>query len=82
MQSLNIFIKDFGNISASLTNLTRKGFGIQKYNIKCDEAFELLEAITSSPILISSDWKKSFRSHIDASETSVGGALTQIDLIG
>ena len=83
LQFFRRFIKDFSKLSAPLTNLTRKGEGIQKWDERCDESFELLKsAITSSPILIAPDWKKPFRGHIDASETAVGGTLTQLDADG
>lgn len=83
LQFFRRFIKDFSKLSAPLTNLTKKGEGILKWDIKCDEAFESLKkAITSAPILVSPDWKKPFRGHIDASNTSVGGTLTQLDDCG
>ena len=80
LQFFRRFIKDFSKVSAPLTNLTKKGEGIQKWDHKCDTAFESLKkSITSAPILIPPDWKKPFRGHIDASETAVGGTLTQLD---
>ena len=54
-----------------------------KMKTKCDEAFsELKRAITSTPILVPLNWKKSFRGHVDASEITVGGTLTQLDDTG
>ena len=83
LQFFRRFIKDFSKLSAPLTNLTRKGEGIQKWDERCDESFESLKSsITSAPILIAPDWKKPFRGHIDASETAVGGTLTQLDADG
>ena len=80
LQFFRRFIKDFSKISAPLTNLTKKGVGIQKWDESCDEAFDTLkEAITSAPVLVPPDWKKPFRGHIDASESAVGGTLTQLD---
>ena len=66
-----------------MTNLTKNGEGIHKWDIKRDEAFEFLKrAITSAPILVSPDWKKPFRGHIDASNTAVGETLTKLDEAG
>ncbi len=77
------FIKDFSKIATPLTNLTKKGEGIQKWDIKFEEAIESLKkAIIGAPILVAPDWKKLFRGHIDASNTSVGGTLTQLDDCG
>ncbi len=78
--SIRRSIKDFSILAALLTNLTKKGVGIQKWNVKCDEAFESLKkAITSSPILGKPDWEKTFRDHIDTSSTSIIGTLTKLD---
>ena len=80
LQFFRRFIKDFSKVSAPLTNLTKKGMGIRKWNKKCDESFQALkDKITSAPILIPPSWNKPFRGHIDASETAVGGTLTQLD---
>lgn len=80
LQFFRRFIKDFSKLSAPLTNLTKKEMGIKKWDKTCDESFQVLKnAITSAPILISPDWNKPFRGHIDASETAVGGTLTQQD---
>ena len=83
LQFFRRFIKDFSKLAAPLTNLTRKGQGIQKWDKSCEEAFESLKkAITSAPILVAPNWKKPFRGHIDASEFAVGGTLTQLDEVG
>ena len=42
LQFFRIFIKDFSKLSAPLTNITRKGEGIQKWDERCDESFESL----------------------------------------
>ena len=80
LQFFRRFIKDFSKISAPLTNLTKKGEGIKKWDVKCDEAFSYLkQAITQAPILVGPNWKKPFKGHIDASTEAVGGTLTQKD---
>ena len=63
-----------------MTNLTKKGIGIDKSDSDCDAAFEKLKnPITQSPILVAPDWKKPFRGHVDASQLAVGGTLTKLD---
>lgn len=80
LQFFRRFIKDFSSIAAPLTNFTRKGVGIDKWDPTCDRAVQLFkDALTTSPILISPDWKMSFRFHVDASQFAVGGVLAQTD---
>ena len=80
LQFFRRFIPNFSEIAAPITNLKKKDQGIGKWNAKCDEAFEKLkEAITNAPVLVSPDWSKPFRCHIDASQTAVGGTLTELD---
>jgi len=83
LQFFRRFIKDFSSLAVPLTNLTKKGYGIQKWDETCDKAFQSLkQAITTAPILVAPDWKKPFRGHVDASEFGVGGTLTQLDETG
>lgn len=83
LQFFRRFIKDFSKLASPLTNLTKKGQGIQKWDDKCDKAFEALKkSITTAPILVAPDWKNPFRGHVDASEFAVGGTLTQLDESG
>ena len=80
MQFFRRFIKNFSKLAYPLTDLTKKGKGIQKWDENCTRSFETLKnAITSAPILVSPDWTKVFRGHIDASNNAVGGTLTQLD---
>ena len=80
LQFFRRFIPKFSEVAAPMTNLTKKDMGIEKWDEKCDEAFEKLKMfITNAPILVSPDWKKPFRCHIDASQIAVGGTLTQLD---
>lgn len=39
LQFLRRFIKNFSSLATPLINLTKKGFGIQKWDDKCDKAF-------------------------------------------
>ncbi len=53
LQFFRRFIKDFSKIATPSTNLSKKGEGIHKWDIKCDAVFESLKrAITSAPILV------------------------------
>lgn len=56
LQFFRRFIKNFPEIAAPLTNLTKKDQGIQKWDARCDEVFESLKnAIKSAPTLRSPD---------------------------
>ena len=80
LQFFRRFIPKFAKVAAPLTDLTKKDSGVHKWDERCDEAFASLKtAITEAPILVSPDWEKPFRGHVDASQTAVGGMLTQLD---
>ena len=80
LQFFRRFIPDFAKIASPLTDLTKKGSGVHKWNEECDKSFQKLkDAITTAPVLVAPDWSKPFRGHIDASERAVGGTLTQLD---
>lgn len=50
------FIPDFAKVTAPLTDLTKKGSGVHKWNQDRDKAFEKLKKlITFAPILVVSD---------------------------
>lgn len=54
--------------------------GTEKLNETCWSELESLKgSISRAPILVSQDWKKMFRGHVDASKLEVGGTLTQLD---
>lgn len=80
LQFFRRFIKDFSHIAAPLTNLTRKGSGIHRWDDECTLAFKSLkDLLCTSPIMQPPNWDLPFRCHIDASELAVGGTLTQLD---
>jgi len=80
MQFFRRFVPDFSKIASPLTDLTKKGSGVHRWNEKCDESFQRLkDLITNAPILVAPDWNKPFRGHVDASNMAVGGTLTQLD---
>lgn len=83
LQFFRRFIKDFRKIATPLTDLTKKGQGIKNWNTQCGNSFESLnEALTSASVLSSSDWRRNFRGNVDASNSSIGGTLTQLDDCG
>lgn len=80
MQFFRRFIKTFSGIAHPLTNLTLNASGMHNGNSFCDATFETLnKRLISRPILISPNWTKPFRCHVDAIQTAVGGTLTQQD---
>ena len=40
---------------------------------------DLRGVLTAAPVLVPSDWSKQFRCHVDASQRTVEGTLTQVD---
>jgi len=80
LQFFRRFIPEFAKVAAPLTNLTKKDKGLSFWDEECDKSFESLKtAITNAPILVAPDWSKPFRGHVDASQTAIGGTLTQQD---
>lgn len=78
LQYFRRFVKHFSAIARPLTDLTRKNSNVSNWNKECDEAFNRLKkCLTQAPILVSPDWTKPFRCHVDAMQTAVGGTLTQ-----
>lgn len=72
------FIPKFAEITAPITETLKKENFPFQWNEKAQDAFEKLKAIlTTEPILQSPDFSKPFVLHTDASDTGVGGILTQ-----
>lgn len=83
LQFFRRFIRNFSHLAAPLTDLTRKGFGINNWNKSCDTAFAMLkEKLCSAPIMQLPDWNRPFRCHTDASGFAVGGSLGQLNEYG
>lgn len=58
----------------------KKGSSVHSQDENGDIEFEKLKTVVNrAPILIFANWKKSIRGHFDASQTAVGGTLTQRD---
>jgi len=80
LQFFRRFIPAFAKVASPLTNLLKKDKGLKYWDESCDKSLEDLKtAITNAPILIAPDWSKPFRGHVDASQTAIGGTLTQQD---
>ncbi|KAL8475059.1 hypothetical protein ACS0TY_031468 [Phlomoides rotata] len=72
------FIKDFSKISKPLSHLLEKDVPYEFTN-ECLVAFRTLkEALVSSPILVTPDWKESFVLMCDASDFAMGVVLGQL----
>ncbi|CAM8923869.1 unnamed protein product [Rhodiola kirilowii] len=71
------FIKDFSKKALPLSTLLQKEVPFEFTNA-CKEAFdELKKALTRTPIIQTSDWKKPFEIMCDASDFAVGAVLGQ-----
>lgn len=78
VQFFRRFVKDFSGISNPLTDLTKKSNAIRAWNISCDMDFnKMKQVLSTAPVLIAPNWAAPFTIHVDTSEFSVGGTLTQ-----
>lgn len=76
------FIKNFSQISASLTDLTKKNQRF-KWTTAAQTAFDKLKTcLSQAPILIHPDFNKPFILSTDASDHALGGMLGQADETG
>ena len=72
------FIKNYSDIALPLTNLTKKGESIQNWNTECSKSMDLLKnALSTVPVLVHPNFMLPYKCHVDASQYSVGGTLTQ-----
>ncbi len=72
------FVKNFSMIAKPLTDLTKKESALE-WTDKCQDAFEELKAaLTGSPVVAYPQDTGSFILDTDASDTGIGGVLTQI----
>jgi hypothetical protein len=71
------FIRRYENITTPLENLLKKSEMFQ-WTPECDKAFDILkEKLSTTPILIFTNWEKEFHVHVDASGISLGAILAQ-----
>jgi hypothetical protein len=71
------FIKDFSNVTKSLTQLFQKDV-VFDFDEKCLEAFwTLKKALVSAPIIYPPDWSQPFEILCDTSDYVVGAVLGQ-----
>ncbi|KAL0204378.1 hypothetical protein M9458_002396, partial [Cirrhinus mrigala] len=72
------FIRNFSQIAAPLTSMTRKGPKILHWTPESNQAFQnLKERFTSAPILRHPDPEREFVVEVDASNCGVGAILSQ-----
>ena len=71
-------IHNFAKIATPLTNLTRAHVEF-KWTPECQQAFETLkQKLVQAPVLVRADFDKEFIITTDASNTHVGGVLSQV----
>ena len=75
------FIKNFADIAAPLTNLTKKAAPLKvKWTEECSKAFQRLkEHLCREPILKAPDFSKKFILQTDACDNGLGEVLSQKD---
>ena len=75
-------ILGFANIASPLNRLLRKEVSFE-WDDACQEAFKQLKSkLTSAPVLGYPDYDKPFKIYSDASRTSLGAVMAQIDKNG
>ena len=73
------FIKNFAEIARPLHNLTKKDTPFE-WTQECTDALEqLIQAVTSEPVLYQPDFAKQFELKVDASLFAIGAVLFQRD---
>lgn len=82
LQYFRRFIKNFCELAAPFTNLTRKGSDNRLWNDTFTKTFNYLKyRLTSASILTSTNWDKTFHFHIDASPFSVGAHYLKLMIL-
>lgn len=72
------FIKDYAKIANPLYELTRKTARGYQWSSSCQESFETLkQKLVNPPVLVYPDFRVPFIVHTDASESAIGGILSQ-----
>jgi hypothetical protein len=73
------FVSNYAEISAPLTDLTKKGLPEKvRWDDKCESAFiKLKESLITKPVLLLPDTRKPFVLRTDASDIAVGAVLLQ-----
>ena len=73
------FVKDYSMKAAVLNKLTSTKTKVFEWTPECQKAFETLKnALTNPPILAYPDFSQTFQLQVDASNTSIGYVLSQI----
>ena len=73
------FIKNFASIASPLHKLTEKPKTNFQWTSQCQEAFNCLKThLISPPVFALPDWSQPFLLDTDASDTGIGGVLSQV----
>ena len=73
------FVRDFASIAKPWNQLTEKTATFE-WTVKCQEAFsDLYHKVCTAPVLAFPDFTKAFILDTDASNTGIGGVLSQLD---
>jgi len=76
------FVRNFATIAKPLHRLTEKTTRFE-WTPECHEAFQILrQRLCSAPILVFPNFNKPFILDTDASNTGIGGVLSQLDEAG
>ena len=73
------FVKDFSKIAYPLTELTKKGKPFNWTNEQQSSFDKLKQAMTTTPVLKCADPALPYEVTTDASDTGIGGVLSQMD---
>uniref|UniRef100_A0A7E4ZU05 RNA-directed DNA polymerase n=1 Tax=Panagrellus redivivus TaxID=6233 RepID=A0A7E4ZU05_PANRE len=76
------FVENFAEIATPLSNLLKDGAEFKWSNLEEDAFKQLIQRLTSAPILVQPDYSKEFVVHTDASLSAIGGAIMQEDKEG
>jgi len=73
------FLKNYASIASPLHKLTEKPKTNFQWTSQCQEAFDCLKThLILPPVLAIPDWSRSFLLDTDASDTGIGGFLSQV----
>ena len=76
------FVEDFARVARPLHRLTERATTFA-WTSECQDAFEeLRRRLTSAPVLSYPDFSRQFILDTDASDTGIGGVLSQVDADG
>lgn len=72
------FIRNFGEVSRPLTEITKQGKSIVQWDEEFDQVFSMVKKLLiASRILGNVDWKLSFNGHVDKYQFAIGEKINQ-----